>query len=152
MIGVHDCRGLRQCIAGQMVVGHHHRDTVARRCGDAFDTGDAVVDRDNQIGLALGSHLDNFRAEAIAKFKAIGNQKIDIAGAQSPQAQHRQGGTRGAIAIKITDDQNVLMIGNGLLQTGNRLIQTQHGGLGQRIQPQLKGLGIGDAPGGIQLG
>ncbi len=70
------------------------------------DAGDAVVHRDQELGAAGHRQLDDLGGEAITELEAVGHQKIDVTTAHGAQGQHAQRRAGGAVAVKVTDDEN----------------------------------------------
>ena len=52
LVGIDDARGIGESIAGQVMIGHQHAHAEAVRLRHAFHRGDAVVHRDQDVGLA----------------------------------------------------------------------------------------------------
>src|SRR5450830_526801 len=113
LVGVDDSVRRRQFIPRQVVVGHQHFEPRRLRCRHAFDAGDAVIHGDQQLRLALQGHGDDFRRQAVAEFKAVGHQVIDMGRTEQAQAQgaHRTGG--GAIGVEVADDKDALALLQG---------------------------------------
>ena len=74
------------------------------RLVDPFHAGDAVVDGDDEVGLAGGGEVDDFRRQAVAQLEAVGNQEIDF-GAQGLQGPQADGAGCGAVAVVVGDDE-----------------------------------------------
>ena len=97
-----------------MVVGDPHAQPRRIGGGDAFHAGDAIVHRDQDVGvLAADGQRDDFRGQAIAVFKTVGHQIIDggAKGAQRAIAD-RAGG--GAVGIIVGDDEEFLALRDGI--------------------------------------
>ena len=60
------------------MIGDEYVDSALMSSGDPFDTGDAVVDRNDELRSAFGGQRDNFRSESITELEAVRNQKIDL--------------------------------------------------------------------------
>ena len=56
-----------------MVIGDYNLHTQTIGFIDSFNTGDAIIYGDQQLRLALGSQINNFRGQAIAIIKTIGH-------------------------------------------------------------------------------
>jgi hypothetical protein len=78
LIGIDDAIRLGQRFARQMVVGDQRRDAEFPGAVDAFNTGNAVVDRDDQVGRLLRGDIDDFRRQPVTELEAVGQQEIDI--------------------------------------------------------------------------
>ena len=79
----------------------------ALRARDALDAGDAVVDGDEQVGLALRGEVDELGRQAVAELEAVGHEVVDV-GAERAQRAHadRAGGC--AVGVVVGDDQQAL--------------------------------------------
>ena len=67
-----------QFVGRQVVVGDQGGDAELRWRGHAVDAGDAVIDGDDQVGLALCGEIDDLRRQAVAVVKAVGHQIVDL--------------------------------------------------------------------------
>ena len=108
LVRINDARGVWQYRARQMVVGDQHVDAEFGRTRDAIDAGDAVVDRDQQVRLALRGEFDDLRRQPVAVLEAVGHQIIDFglcAPRQHAQSAQTDRGGSGAIAVIVGDDQ-----------------------------------------------
>ena len=121
LVGVHYRVGVRQLLTRQMVIGNQylHAGRLGRR--HPGDAGDAVVHRDQELGAAGHRQLDDLRGEAITELEAVGHQKIDVATAHGAQGQHAQRRAGGAVAVKVTDDENAFLRRQRLGQQRHRL-------------------------------
>ena len=115
LVRIDDARGLRQRIAGQMVVGDQRGDAELVGARHAFDAGDAVVDGDQQVGAPRRARgeIDDFGREAIAVFEAVGHE-IGHVRAECGKRAHADGAGGGAIAIVVGDDQQALFRFDGI--------------------------------------
>ena len=125
LVGVHYRIGSRQLLARQVMIGDQnlHAGRLGRR--HPGDAGDAVVHRDEELGAARHRQLDYLRGQAIAEFETVGHQKIDVVAAHCPQRQHAQGRAGGAVAVKISDDEDALLGGQRRCQQGHRLLHAE---------------------------
>ena len=114
LIGIDDAPGVRQRVAGQMVIGNEHAHAQRIGGGDAVDARDAVVDGDQDVGiLDLFRERDDFGRQAITVFEAVGYQVID-AGAELAQRAYADRARGSAVRVVIGDDQQPLPRRNGI--------------------------------------
>ena len=106
LIGVDDQR-LRQGIARQVMVGNQYFNAQLTRPLYPGHAGNAVVHGNNDVRLALRCQLDNFRRQAIAVLKAVGDDEVHLA-AQHGQALYRNRAGGCAIGIVIGHHQHAL--------------------------------------------
>ena len=91
----------------QVVVGDHDREPVRRGMGDAFEAGDAVVDRQQHVGrFALEREIDDRRRQAVAVDAPVGHDVGERRrlGAEHAQAAQHHGAGGGAVAVVVGDD------------------------------------------------
>ncbi len=124
LVGIDDGVGRRQLRARQVVVGDQHLEPGRLGRGHAVDAGDAVVDGDQQLGLALQGHGDDFRGQAVAVLEAVGHQVIDMRRAEHAQAEHADRAGGGAVGIEVADDEDALALLQGLHQQVHRGVDT----------------------------
>ncbi len=108
-----------------MVVGDDDFNTQAARFFDAVDTGDAVVDSDDDVGglLARGK-LDDFRRQAIAVLESVRHDVVDLGAKQAQATQRNSAGGR-AIAVVVGHDHHALVGGNGVGQENGCCVDVQ---------------------------
>jgi hypothetical protein len=125
----------RQRVGRQMVVGDDDVDAAPVRLGHAVDAGDAVIDRDDNVGrLFARRQRDDFRRQAVTVFEAVGHDEVDR-GAHRGQAPQRDGAGGGAVAVVVGDDDHALAGGDRVGQEhGGRADVQQAGGRDQRRQ------------------
>src|SRR5215831_19616256 len=104
LVRIDDPCGTRQRIAWKMMVGDEHVDTRRMCCGDSFDARDAVVDRDNEMGLSLRGERNDLRSQPVAELESVGNQKID-AGAHRLQAADADRARGRSVGVVVGNDQ-----------------------------------------------
>ncbi len=104
LVRVDDAGGVRQHGPRQVVVGDEHRDAEFVGARHPFDTRDAVVDGDDQVGLALRGEIDDFGREPVAVLEAVRHEVIDV-GAERAQAADADRAGRGAVAVVVGHDQ-----------------------------------------------
>ena len=101
LVGVDQRIGLRQGAAGQVVVGHDDLHAQSLGAGHAFQAGNAVINRQQQL-RACGMHpFGNGGGQAVAVGDAVGHQIAGVARAQQVQAPQRYGTGGGSIAVVI---------------------------------------------------
>jgi len=110
LVGVDDGIRGRQLAAWQVVVGDQHAQTGLFRRSNAFNTGNPVIDRNQQLRRAGQRDFDDFRGQAIAVFKPVGHQVIDMGRPQQTQTEHAHGAGRSAVGVKVADDQDALAL------------------------------------------
>ncbi len=120
LIGVDDGISRRQFVARQVMIGHQHLQTSRLCRRHAVDTGNAVVHRHQQIGLALQGNDNDFRGQTVPVLEAIGHQVIDVGSAKLAQAKYTHGAGRRAIGIEIADEQDALTLFQRLDQQFHR--------------------------------
>ena len=126
LIRVHDPCGVRQPIAGQMMVGDQHVDAPSTRGGNALDAGDAVVDGDDQGRLPLRREGDNFRRQAVAEFEPVWHQEVDQA-THRRQPAHADRACSCAVRVVVGDDQHPLTAHDGIGQACGRAVDALQG-------------------------
>ena len=92
-----------------MVVGDQHFQAQGLRLGHAFNTGNAVVDRDQYIRTAGVHALGNRCGQAIAVDHPVGHDVAHLLGAQQTQSTHGHGAGGRAIAVVIGHDAQALI-------------------------------------------
>ena len=140
-IGVDDGVGGRKAGSGQMMVGDQHPHAQGPGGGNAFMTGDAVVDGQEHVGLARSGEFDDLRCQSVAIFEAVGHQIVDPAQAQRPQPLDGDGRGRGAVGVVVADDQQRAVVADGV---GQAFDHGRHAG--ERVRSRQP------AQGAIQLG
>ncbi len=152
LVGVHDAVGVGQRFRRQVVVGDQRRDAVFAGAIDPFDTGDAVVDGDDEVGRLFGGDVDDFRRQAVAELEAVGEQEID-GGAEHFQGAHADGGGCGAVAVVVADDQHAGLGFDGVGQDVGGVAGVGEGGRrDQRLQFVVEFGLVLDAARGIEAG
>ena len=151
LVGVDDGIGVRQRLARQVVVGHQYLEASRLRRRDAVDAGNPIVDRDQQLRLALQCHFDDFRCEAVPVLETVGYQVVHVGCTEQAQTQHADGTGRSAIGIEVTDDQNALALIDGLHQQVDARVDALELLVGQQARQTLVQLGLAlHATGGVQ--
>ena len=131
-----DDQRVRQCVTGQVMVGHQHFD-AARPCRiDPGHAGDAVVDGDDQVRLARRRQVDDFRRQPVTVFEAVGHDELDHP-AQQTQALDRDRTGGGPVGVVVGHDQHALPPGDGIGQPGGHA-----GGVLQLPERQQPGQGV----------
>jgi hypothetical protein len=120
LVRIDDHARRRQGIARQVVVGDDDVDAAPVRFHHAVDAGDAVVDRDDDVGrLFAAGEFDDFRRQAVAVHHAVGHDVVDV-GAHRAQAAQGGGAGGGAIAVVVGDDGHFLARANRVGQEHGR--------------------------------
>ena len=119
----------------------------------AFQAGDAVVDRDEQLRPLRERQVDDGRREAVAMHLAVGHHVAQRVGAraQQRQAAQRDGAGGGTVAVVVGHDDDALALRDGVGEQPGRVGGAFEFGrgdqLGQRIVELLR---RGDAACGVQ--
>ena len=108
LIGVDDAGCVRQLGAGQVVVGDQRGDAEALRVRDALDARDAVVDGDQDVGLAVRGDVDQLGRQPVAQLEAVRHEIFDI-GAEPAQRAHAYRARGRSVGIVVGDDQQALV-------------------------------------------
>ena len=87
------------------MVGDDNLDAFAFQVFDLIGGGDAVVDRDDQIGVQPNNALDRLSRKAIALFEAQGNEGDDLGPERSEPTRH-DGSCRYAVHVEIAEDED----------------------------------------------
>jgi hypothetical protein len=124
LVGVHDTRRIRQGVTGQVVIGDQYGN--AERVGrcHAFHRSDAVVHGHQQVGLPPGGKLDDVGRQAVAVFKPVGHDEIDVC-AEHAQAAYAHCAGGGAVGIVVGNDEQALAIADGIRQYFGSLFDVQ---------------------------
>ena len=87
------------------MVGDDDLDAHAFQVLDLIGGSDAVIDRDDQIGVHPNNALDRLSRKAIALFKTQGNEGDDLCPERSEPARH-DGSCRYAVHVEIAEDED----------------------------------------------
>jgi hypothetical protein len=169
LVRVDDHVGLGQREPGQVVVGHQHLQAERTRGGHAFEAGDAVVHRDQQVGAALLHAPGDGGGQAVAVDHAVGHEVVDVLRAQQAQAAHGHGAGGGAVAVVVGHDADLASRGDGIGQQlaasgmpfrpagGSRraqavvqLVLPEHAARGVQARQQRVDAGLLQRPGGAR--
>ncbi len=144
-IGIHHRIGIRKRRSRQVMIGDDDADSTCPCCSNSGVSGDAVVDRDQQVGTPLRQFFDEQRTQTIAVHGAIRYAVSHFAGAEQAQPAQCNGGAGGAVTVEVTDHDDALArtnrVGNdraGTLETAK--VRRQHSG-----QPVIDMRGCGHA-------
>ena len=130
LVGIDDARRIRGVRARKVMIGDEYVDAESRGLFDPFDAGDAVVDRNQEVGFAAGRQPDDFRGESVAVFETVRHQVFDFC-AEPLQAQHADRAGGGAVRIVVGHDQETSVGGDRIGQ------QRCHGrAIEQRVERQ----------------
>ncbi|MNU84249.1 hypothetical protein D3C71_739620 [compost metagenome] len=153
LVGVHDGQGVRQGVARQVVVGDDHADAGRVGGGHAVHAGDAVVHRDDDVGLAgavLASQVHHGGGQAVAGLETVGDQEVHVRahGGQGAQSHRARGG---AVAVVVGHDEQFLAGLDCVGQHAGGVRGMRQAGGRQQRRPGQPGLvGMRDAAGGPQ--
>ena len=106
-----------------MMVCDKHLNAGGIGLADAIMTGDAIVHRDNQVRISLLGNADNFRGEAIAIFKTVWHQEINIMMPHGTHADQKQGTAGCTVGIKIAYYKNIFTLMNSLYAEAQQRFQ-----------------------------
>ena len=141
LVGVDQRIGLRQGAAGQVVVGHDDLHAQSLGAGHAFQAGNAVINRQQQL-RACGMHpFGNGGCQAVAVGDAVGHQIAGVARAQQAQAPQRYGTGGGAVAVVIGHHADVFVGRDGVGQQARSLFATSQRCRGQQLRQAVIQLG-----------
>ena len=148
-----------------MVVGDQHLHAQLAGNLHAFDAGDAVVHRDQQLRSGGGHAQCQGRGQAIAVGHAVGHQVADEVGPggalpvggeggfQHAQAAQAHGAGGGPVAVVVGHDAHRGALGQRIGQHAGGGIGVGQGGGGQQAgQAVVQLVGTGHATGGVQAG
>ena len=128
-----------------MVVGDQHVQALGLRVGHAFEAGNAVVHRHQQIRAALQRQVHDGRREAVAVHGPVGHHVAQALWRSPQQAQAAQGhgAGGGAVAVVIGHHDDALARLDHIGQHAGRLGRTLHGGGRQEMRQTVIHLGRG---------
>ena len=89
-----------------MMIRHNNLDTGCSGCSHAFNTGNTIIDRDNQVRPVLFRNGNDLGRQAVTKSETVWYQIIHLRSAHCPQTTDCQRGAGGAVSIEIADNQN----------------------------------------------
>ena len=122
LVRVDDGISGRQFRPWQVVIGNQHRQPGGLGRRHAIDAGDAVVDGQQQVGLAFEGHGDDLRGQAIAVLEAVRYQVIDMRRTEQAQTEHADRTGGGAVGIEVADDKDALALRQRLDQQLDRRV------------------------------
>ncbi len=126
LVGVDYAQRVGQGRPGQMVVGDQHAQSEAVGGGNALDARDAVIDRDQDVGLLeLAGELHYLGREAIAVLEAVRHQIIHHCAEFAQRTQAHCAGSR-AVGVVIGDDQQPLPGRDRIGQDGGHARDVMH--------------------------
>ena len=141
LIGVDDDVGIGQGNfaahqGGQMVVGDQHLHAECPGPGHAVKTGNAVVNRDQQVGTRGVHPFGNRCGQAVAINDPVRHQVADAKAfdrcAQKTQAAQRHGAGRSTVAVVVRHHANLLTGDQSVGQQFGRGRCSQHAGRRQK--------------------
>ncbi len=118
-----------------MVIGHDHFYAATVRLGDAIDTGNAVINGDDNVRRFFTlRQIDDFRCQTVTVFESVRHNEIDLC-TKCAQTAQCDGAGRRAVAIVVGNDNQSLARSNRVGQEcGCRINMQQAGRHDQRIQ------------------
>ena len=125
LVGIDDRIRWRERRASQVVVGDQHLPAACLCRSDAGMTGDAMVDRDQEIRLQRGEIIHQPRREAVTMDDAVGNRVRDAPRPEHAQAAHAHRARSGAIAVEIADDDDMAIGGHRGGEQCSRVVETR---------------------------
>ena len=87
------------------MVGDDDLDALAFQVFDLIGGGDAVIDRDDQIGVQPNNALDRLSRKTVALFEAQGNEGDDLCPERSEPTRHNRS-CRYAVHVEIAEDED----------------------------------------------
>ena len=121
-LGVGHGHALRHEVGRLVVVGHHDVDALRGEPRDLLGRGDAVVDRDHEVGLAvLHDAGQRLAREAVPLAKAVRDVGEHARDAQLGEAAREQARRRHAVDVEVAEDGDVLVGADGPLDPVRRL-------------------------------
>jgi len=104
LVRIDDAVGGRQGLGRQVMIGNKHGNAVFLGAGDAFQTGDAVVDGDDEVRREAGGDIDDLRREAVTQLETVRDEEVDRR-PQTLQRTQADGRGGGAVTVVVADDQ-----------------------------------------------
>ena len=104
-----------------MMVGYQHLHPECLGACHAVKAGDAVVNRDQQIGIQRLDALCNRCSQSVAINHPVGYEVGDMASAQQLEAAQRDSTRCCTVAVVIGHDTNLFIRGNGVCQQHSSL-------------------------------
>ena len=97
------------------MIGDQHINAAAVGLGHSINTGDAVVNGDDDVGIALRGEGNDFRGQSITVLETIGDDKFDFASHGGKCAHSHCTGGR-AIGVVVRDNQHAFFGANCIRQ------------------------------------
>ena len=132
-----DRRGLGQTGAGLVMIGDDQVQAEPPRQGGLLDAGDAAIDRQQQVRLAVAPGADGVGVQPVAFLDAV-RHVVGHFGAEHLQAQPEDGRAGHAVNVVIAVDDDPLAGGHGVVDPPHGL-----GAAGQELRIAQRGkLGV----------
>ena len=126
LVGVDDPGRVRQPIACQVVIGHHHIDAALAGRLDPQEGRNTVVHRDQQVRGLFCSEVHHGRTQSVAVLEAIGDHELGVFRAQQAQAQNGHGGRCRPVSVVVAYHHDLLTVLDGLGDTPRHGIHVAH--------------------------
>ena len=119
-LGITDGNALGHEVSGLVMVRHDDVDPLGAHHLDFDRGGDAIVDRDDEIGVAALDHaLERLGGKAVALAEAPGNVGVHL-GAKVTKRERKEAGRAHAVHVEVAKDGNGLAIAHGSLDAVGR--------------------------------
>ncbi len=123
--GIEHGHGVRQRLAGTVVVGDDDVDAFFLGFGREFHGLDAAVDADDQAGAFLDRDLDVFVLDAVAVGQPFRDEVLDRC-AEGPQGFHEHDGRQDPVNVVIAEDEDLFALGDGRFDPGHGPVHAFH--------------------------
>ena len=119
-LGVADGNALGHEVSGLVVVRHDDVDPLGAHHLDLDRGGDAVVDRDDEIGVASLDHaLERLGGKAVALAEAPGDVGVHL-GTKVTKRERKEAGRAHAVNVEVAKDGDGLAVAHGSLDAVGR--------------------------------
>src|SRR5439155_1107241 len=95
---------------GQVMVGDQDVDAARGGSCDPAAACNAVVHRDQQVWLRLGSERDDLGGESVAELEPVRHHEVDL-GTECAQTEYADRAGGGAVRVVVGDDDDALLCG-----------------------------------------
>ena len=97
----------------KVMIGDQNVDAQRACSRHAINAGDAIVNGDDHVGTLLRCQLDQLGGQAVAVFKAVGHQVLDLR-AHGTQAAHADRASRRTITVVIGNNEQTALVFDGI--------------------------------------